>query len=59
MFETSIRNVRAGNHKITWEGSDMSGAVVPSGLYLYQISTDTRSVIGKDHNKSETIFFLI
>ena len=47
VFETSIKNVRAGNHKITWEGSDMSGAVVPSGLYLYQISTDTRSVIGK------------
>ena len=47
VFETSIKNVRAGNHKITWEGSDMSGALVPSGLYLYQISTDTKSVIGK------------
>ena len=47
VFETSIKNVRAGNHKITWEGSDISGAVVPSGLYLYQISTDTRSAIGK------------
>ena len=47
VFETSIKNVLAGNHMITWEGSDMSGAVVPSGLYLYQISTDTRSVIGK------------
>ena len=38
---------RQGNHKITWEGSDMSGALVPSGLYLYQISTDIKSVIGK------------
>ena len=47
VFETSIKDVRAGNHKITWEGSDMSGALVPSGLYLYQISTDTKSVIGK------------
>ena len=47
VFETSIKDVRAGNHKITWEGSVMSGALVPSGLYLYQISTDTKSVIGK------------
>ena len=42
-----IKNLNAGSHKITWEGSDMSGALVPSGLYLYQISTETKFVIGK------------
>ena len=47
VFETSIKNVRAGNHNIIWEGYDMIGSLAPSGLYLYQISTDTKSVIGK------------
>jgi hypothetical protein len=30
----------SGNHSITWNGTNNDGAIVPSGIYFYQIQTD-------------------
>ena len=29
-----------GDHRVKWDGTDESGVPVPSGIYIYQISTD-------------------
>lgn len=30
----------AGSYKVTWNGTDMNGAVVPTGVYFYQIEAN-------------------
>ena len=47
VYERTLQDISAGLHRITWNGSDINGSLVPSGLYLYRVSTETRSVIGK------------
>ena len=47
VYERTLQDISAGFHRITWNGSDINGSLVPSGLYLYRVSTETRSVIGK------------
>ena len=47
MYEVSMEDIVAGFHRVTWSGSSLDGKLVPSGLYLYRISTETKSVIGK------------
>ena len=47
VYERTLQDISAGFHRITWNGSDTNGSLVPSGLYLYRVSTETRSVIGK------------
>ena len=47
MYEVSMEDMVAGFHRVTWSGSSLDGKLVPSGLYLYRISTETKSVIGK------------
>ena len=47
VFEVSMEDMVAGFHRVTWSGSSLDGKLVPSGLYLYRISTETKSVIGK------------
>ena len=29
--------IRAGSHKVTWDGFDVSGNLVPTGLYIYRL----------------------
>ena len=47
VYERTLQDISAGLHRITWNGSDINGSLVPSGLYLYRVSTETKSVIGK------------
>ena len=47
VYEASMKDMTSGFHRITWDGSSAEGKLVPSGLYLYRISTETKSVIGK------------
>ena len=47
VYEVSMKDMVAGFHRVTWNGSSLDGKLVPSGLYLYRISTETKSVIGK------------
>jgi len=47
VYEVSMEDMVAGFHRVTWSGSSLDGKLVPSGLYLYHISTETKSVIGK------------
>ena len=47
VYEISMEDMVAGFHRVTWSGSSLDGKLVPSGLYLYRISTETKSVIGK------------
>ena len=47
VYEVSKEDMVAGFHRVTWSGSSLDGKLVPSGLYLYRISTETKSVIGK------------
>jgi len=47
VYEASMKDMASGFHRITWDGSNAEGKLVPSGLYLYRISTETKSVIGK------------
>ena len=35
----------AGAHKVVWDGTDMSGRVVPAGVYLYQITANDFTAI--------------
>ena len=32
--------MKAGNHKATWDGTDVSGSRVSSGIYFYKLNTD-------------------
>ena len=47
VYEVSMEDMVAGFHRATWSGNSLDGKLVPSGLYLYRISTETKSVIGK------------
>ena len=47
VYEVSMKDMVAGFHRVTLSGSSLGGKLVPSGLYLYRISTETKSVIGK------------
>ncbi len=40
-------NVKAGNHKIQWNGSDDSNNMVSAGIYFYKLSFANQSKIGK------------
>ena len=33
------QNFKAGTHRITWNGTNESGNVVSSGVYIYKIET--------------------
>ncbi|MBN2012828.1 T9SS type A sorting domain-containing protein [candidate division KSB1 bacterium] len=37
----------AGAHAVVWDGTDNSGRVVPSGLYVYALQTETSKVVKK------------
>jgi flagellar hook assembly protein FlgD len=37
----------AGLHARTWDGCDASGSTVASGVYIYRISTSSRTLTGK------------
>ena len=37
----------AGNHQITWNGKNNTGAQVPSGMYFYKLVSDHQTVIKK------------
>lgn len=34
----------AGQHRVLWDARDAAGRIVPSGMYLYRLSTDSWSV---------------
>jgi ligand-binding sensor domain-containing protein len=38
---------RAGKHQIVWNGKDERNIEMPSGIYLYQIATESKDVAGK------------
>ncbi len=37
------RSMEAGLHSLSWDGSDKFGELVPSGIYLYSLKTDSFS----------------
>jgi hypothetical protein len=37
----------AGNHQVTWNGTDRNGESVASGVYLYRLSTDAENLTRK------------
>ena len=41
------QNQEAGEHYVTWNGTDKTGSSVPSGIYLYKLQTDTEIQIKK------------
>ena len=36
-------NMSAGNHEVTWEGTDETGSTVTSGVYFYRLTTEQNS----------------
>ncbi|MFC2102074.1 agmatine deiminase family protein [Bacteroidota bacterium] len=34
-------SIQAGSHTVTWDGRDRSGRLVPGGVYLYTLKTET------------------
>ena len=38
---------RAGAHRISWDGRDMLGKIMPTGIYLYRISSNDNIYKGK------------
>jgi hypothetical protein len=55
IFEISGRLVKTigfnarhfGTQEIVWDGRDENGKIIPSGLYIYRIIHDRRSIFGK------------
>ena len=46
--KTLLRDVTsAGYHQVQWDGKDNSGNKVPSGIYIYQMSSDNISLVKK------------
>lgn len=41
------RHQEAGYYQVSWDGRDMNGSVVSTGMYLYQMSTDNYSATKK------------
>jgi hypothetical protein len=41
------RSLSAGEHKIVWDGRDLSGNFVPTGIYFYQVQSGKYSVVKK------------
>jgi hypothetical protein len=39
--------ISAGTHQLMWDGKDFSGAVVPSGIYFYEIETKGHNIARK------------
>ena len=37
----------AGTHQVHWNGLDEMGAVVPTGVYLYTLNADGKSITKK------------
>jgi hypothetical protein len=40
-------NLQAGNHSYVWQGKDMNGNQVSSGLYFYKLSSDEKTEMKK------------
>jgi len=48
LITTLVNKVQlAGLHSVTWNGLDNNGSTVPSGVYLYKLTTDANSHIEK------------
>ena len=41
------RTKESGNHYIKWDGKNETGIPVASGVYLYRISSQNFSIVGK------------
>ena len=39
--------LNVGRHAMQWNANNAYGQKVPSGLYLYQVTSDNRTLIGK------------
>ncbi|MBS1904198.1 MAG: T9SS type A sorting domain-containing protein [Bacteroidetes bacterium] len=44
---TAGQTFSAGSHSIQWDGHDNSGAVVPAGVYYYNLSAGSSVLVGK------------
>ncbi len=42
VHQTSKGQLNPGKHSITWDGRDMNGALVPSGMYFYHVNAGNR-----------------
>jgi flagellar hook assembly protein FlgD len=40
-------NYEAGDHSVRWDGKNMAGITVSSGVYLYQLQVDDFSQVKK------------
>ena len=40
--------LNAGRHALQWNANNAYGQKVPSGLYLYKVTSDNRSLTGKN-----------
>lgn len=41
------RQMPAGTHRVTWEGRDQSGRLLPGGIYFYRLRSQETSVVRK------------
>jgi len=41
------KSISAGTYDVTWNGKNSKGSMVPTGMYLYNIESDKRSLQGK------------
>ncbi len=41
------KSINAGTYDVTWNGKNSKGSMVPTGMYLYNIESDKRSLQGK------------
>lgn len=40
-------NHDAGNHSVVWHGADAQGNTLPSGVYLYRLTTSSQEITGR------------
>ena len=41
------KKVNAGTYDVTWNGKNSKGKIVPTGMYLYNVESDQRTLQGK------------